>query len=443
MRVRRRGVAYPVKGLRGFAPVTEIVRLVSRLGEQFHASTSSPVPEISRTSQREIASFHSESSEEQAESESESSETTDTQTDSPEDRGVIYARVSSNQQAEEGKSLEEQIRRLKEIAENRGIQLVTSPIKDSGKTGTNFDREGIKRVRQIAEKEEIEYVLVDDIDRVGRHHAETIYYLYELRSECGVKVITTESGEVDVDDFEGKTHVMLKSLSAQVANENRARRAHASSIEKFKQKNWSVYYDLAPFGYVKTEDDWLEVDEPEAEIVEEVFMTFLRVDEDGPYAKVAERVDGLSESQAANQVRKMLRDSIYVGEASVDTSPPGEETESGVVVPDGELQVVSRSTFNSVQEKIDRIRERYSSSSDEPSEVDEYVDVYGPVAVYESSPIVVIQCPDCRGELRKNGQRTLDGGGSHNYECKECGRQRKFPTQAEFDRMRHYHSETD
>jgi DNA invertase Pin-like site-specific DNA recombinase len=75
-------------------------------------------------------------------------------------------------------------------AEEFDIDLISDPIIDEGKTGTNFDRAGIKRVFRLAAAGELSYLLVDHVFRIGRNAPETLYYIYVLRDDCDVKFIT-------------------------------------------------------------------------------------------------------------------------------------------------------------------------------------------------------------------------------------------------------------
>lgn len=235
------------------------------------------------------------------------------------------------------------------IADREDIELVRKPITDEGKTGRNFDREGIHQVTSIAERGEIEYMLIDDVDRIGRHAAETIFYLYELREECDVTTVTASSGELDVSTFEGLVQAMLKSLSSQLANENRARRAHAASIKRFKQKDWSVFYNSAPLGYRMTDADWLEVDKSQAEDVQEIFDIFLAMDIQGAYAETAQRADCLSDNADSSQVKRALSNEVYIGKPGIDTTHPNEDETGGrIYVDDEELQIIDETTFKQV-----------------------------------------------------------------------------------------------
>lgn len=355
--------------------------------------------------------------------------------------GVIYARVSSTDQAENGRSLDEQVRRLREIATRRDIRLVQEPIRDEGETGRTFDRRGIQQVWHLARRGEISYVLVDDIDRIGRHAAETIFYLYELRCEFEVTLVTSADEELDVDRVQDLTQAVMKALSSQMANENRARRAQASVIEKFKEKNWSVIFNTTPLGYALTEDDWLRVDPEEADVVRTIFEQFLEVDLEGAYSATADALADRGYDLSSRTVKHIVSRPVYIGKPTVDTTHPnssgGPASDEGISVADPDLQIINEGMFERAAAKVERITERYSSGSgdDSPADIDDLVDKFGFRAVAESSPVVQLQCPDCGGALVKNGQRTLSERYVHNYLCKECGTQRKFPTEREWANM--------
>jgi len=194
---------------------------------------------------------------------------------SSKEKGIIYARVSSNEQATEGHSLNEQVESLTTVANNRDIELVHEPIKDEGETGTNFDRDGIQQVFQLAKRDDVSYLLCQNVDRIGRSAAETLYFLRVLQTECEVKLRTT-SGEQDLDKIEGLMHTTLMSLLSEVSNEIRTSKAKNTQIRRFvEEKRWHTIYPTIPFGYQQAADGWLEVDPENEEIVEEIFTEFL------------------------------------------------------------------------------------------------------------------------------------------------------------------------
>jgi site-specific DNA recombinase len=58
-------------------------------------------------------------------------------------RAILYARVSTDEQAKSGYSLPEQLRVLREHAAHEGYEVV-SEIEDDGYSGTTIDRPGLR-----------------------------------------------------------------------------------------------------------------------------------------------------------------------------------------------------------------------------------------------------------------------------------------------------------
>jgi|GEM_PF-1964271 len=352
--------------------------------------------------------------------------------------GVIYARVSSYGQKANGRSLEDQVQTLRSVANQFDIDLVYDAIEDGAETGTDFDRPGIRKVWQLAKDGDISYVLVDDVDRIGRHAPECIFYIWELREEFDVRVVTTKSGELDMKELSGLIETMIKTLSAHMANENRARRAKKAQKERFQQKNWSAFFVNIPLGYQPTDDDWLEVNQSERSVVQQTFDFFLETNIDGAYEATLNAV-GLNEyGVGRRRLKKMLRNPIYIGEPTVGTQSDDRlhERRKGISVEDQDLQIISKRKFERVQERMDRIYEWNSTGSSGADDVYDFIKEFGFHGVVQASACVQIRCPGCGGEVVKNGQRKTFGRDVHNYRCKKCGTQRKFPTQDEFDEIR-------
>jgi DNA invertase Pin-like site-specific DNA recombinase len=97
-------------------------------------------------------------------------------------RGVIYARVSTEEQRKGGYSLPSQIRLLREKMKTDGVEEVHEPIEDA-ESGQDFERKGLKKLWELVHAKRIDYVYVYDLDRLGRHVAETPYRMYSLKEE--------------------------------------------------------------------------------------------------------------------------------------------------------------------------------------------------------------------------------------------------------------------
>src|SRR5918999_5305323 len=91
---------------------------------------------------------------------------------------VLYARVSTHEQAQHGYSLRQQMERLREWAEAEGYEVL-GEAEDAGHSGASLERPGLDRVRDLVARGGVSVVLAQDRDRFAREPA----YLYLLRRE--------------------------------------------------------------------------------------------------------------------------------------------------------------------------------------------------------------------------------------------------------------------
>lgn len=391
--------------------------------------------------QEDLTSFSSDPEEDSSDGLEQSSDESESTSSDPRKPGVIYARVSTNKQAEDGRSLEAQTDDLHEIAERNDIDLICDPIKDEGETGTDFDRDGIKQVFQLASTGKISYLLVDDISRIGRNAPQTLHYVYLLRSKCDV-VIITHSGELNVRRVQDLLEMTMKALISHMSTLGRARSALRSRVRGFTEdRNWrSGFPHGVPLGYTETDDGWIQPDMDEAEVIQRMFDQFLETES---YTATAETLNNefegtLEDPLSYGQVKNYLQKPVYIGRPTVhaelnDTGAGQEQSEH--VVEDPMLSLVDREAFDRVARTIDEISTK-NAREDDTLDLEKAIDEFGLFPVENSSPIVNLACESCGGVLRKNGQRDLSGEiNCHNYQCVECGKQRKFPTQSEFSEL--------
>jgi site-specific DNA recombinase len=103
-------------------------------------------------------------------------------------RVVLYARVSSDKQAEEG-TIESQVSALRERIEAEGG--VVDPalcFLDDGVSGTTLVRPALERLRDLAAAGAVERLYVLAPDRLARRHGHQMVLIEELQA-CGVDVV--------------------------------------------------------------------------------------------------------------------------------------------------------------------------------------------------------------------------------------------------------------
>ena len=115
-------------------------------------------------------------------------------------RAVIYARVSSRKQVEQG-DLDRQVEALKKYAAEQGYEIV-AVIKDIG-SGLKEQRPGLKRLLRLVTEKRIDVVLVTYRDRLTRFGFEYLHYFFEKHGVDVVEVMSMEKEPLEelVEDF--------------------------------------------------------------------------------------------------------------------------------------------------------------------------------------------------------------------------------------------------
>ena len=93
-------------------------------------------------------------------------------------RAILYARVSTDEQAKSGYSLAQQLEALREYAAREGYEILEE-VEDPGQSGASLERPGMDRVRDFVAAGNVAVVLAQDRDRFVREPA----YHYLLKRE--------------------------------------------------------------------------------------------------------------------------------------------------------------------------------------------------------------------------------------------------------------------
>jgi site-specific DNA recombinase len=99
---------------------------------------------------------------------------------------ILYASVSTDEQAESGYSVAQQVDALREYAEHNDLQVL-EVVTDRGYSGATLERPGLDRVRDIVAGGGVDMVLAQDIDRISREPWQ-YDYLRSLFAEYGTEL---------------------------------------------------------------------------------------------------------------------------------------------------------------------------------------------------------------------------------------------------------------
>lgn len=187
--------------------------------------------------------------------------------------GALYVRVSTDEQAREGYSIEAQIKALKDYSIKNNIYIDNQYIfKDEGVSGRKAEkRPAFMEMIKIAKTKpkKFDVILVHKFDRFARNREDSIVYKSLLKKEYGINVISI-SEPLDPDD---KMSVILEAFleaMAEYYSLNLSEEVKKGQLEKHNQGGLQT---RPSFGY-NAINNKLIINEEEAKIVKFIFESF-------------------------------------------------------------------------------------------------------------------------------------------------------------------------
>src|SRR5215213_3810701 len=181
-------------------------------------------------------------------------------------RAILYARVSTDEQARSGYSLAQQLEALREYAAREGYEVLEE-VSDPGQSGASLERPGMDRVRDLVAAGGVSMVLAQDRDRFAREPAYH-YLLKKEFAEYGARLgALNDRGD---GSPEGE---LTDGILDQLAKYERAKIVERSRRGKLrKAREGKVIAPIAKYGYrFNGARDALIVYEPEMAVVETIF----------------------------------------------------------------------------------------------------------------------------------------------------------------------------
>jgi site-specific DNA recombinase len=182
-------------------------------------------------------------------------------------RAILYARVSTDEQARSGYSLAQQVEALREYASREGYEVIEE-VSDPGQSGASLERPGMDRVRDLVQGGGVTVVLAQDRDRFAREPA----YHYLLRREFeehGTKIrALNDRGD---DSPEGE---LTDGILDQLAKFERAKTAERTRRGKLRKAREGkvIATTKPPYGFrYNASRDTLIVYDPEMLVAGKIF----------------------------------------------------------------------------------------------------------------------------------------------------------------------------
>jgi DNA invertase Pin-like site-specific DNA recombinase len=242
-------------------------------------------------------------------------------------RVAIYSRVSTEDQAKEGFSLDAQKDRLRAYCQAKGWEIAGEYV-DDGHSGRDTKRPAYRRM--FEEKDNWDTVLVIKMDRIHRNSKNFMEMMDDLKERFVMDIIQR---------------------IAQLESEQIGERVYMGMKQKASTVGGSLG-GYAPFGYVLT-DGKLEIDQTESEGVKLIFEEYIQGRTSREIAELLNSKRVAKKSGASwykVTVSRMLKNPVYCGYMEWD----------GVLRRANHPALIEVSLFNEVQkEVVRRIRTPY------------------------------------------------------------------------------------
>lgn len=262
-------------------------------------------------------------------------------------RVAIYVRVSSQEQALHGYSIEEQDRKLSAYCDVKEWIIYDKYI-DPGYSGSNINRPTIKKLISDAQAHKFDLVLVYKLDRLSRSQKDTMYLLEDVFLTNDIDLVAINES-FDTSTPFGRAMIGILSVFAQLERENIKERT--SMGRRARIRDGHNHGSQAPLGYsfIPGGND-LRIEPYEALIVKDIFKESLAGTPTAGIATLMEQKYGTTLRYWNNTtIRRILHNPVYIGKVSY-----GNELFDGIHEP-----IIDEDTFNQVQISLQRKKDLY------------------------------------------------------------------------------------
>ncbi|OEF99158.1 resolvase [Vulcanibacillus modesticaldus] len=271
---------------------------------------------------------------------------------------ALYSRVSTDEQAREGVSLEEQQERLKAYCRAMGWNIETRNYVDDGYSAKNLDRPNLNKLVKDVKAGIITKVMVTKLDRLSRKLLDLLTII-DLFQEYDVSFVSI-SESFDTNTPPGRLTLQILGAVAEFERERIRERVYENMYHAAKQGKWLTQ---SPYGY-QLEDKQLVVYEPEAKIVNLVYKMY--ADDGLGYYAIAKYLNnkGIPSKQnkewTIRSIKRMLTNPVYKGTLvwnRVDSSKKKrteKDADDWIIVDDALPAIIDKITWEMVQKKVNK-----------------------------------------------------------------------------------------
>ncbi len=230
-------------------------------------------------------------------------------------RVALYARVSTEMQAEEGFSIDAQLSEMRQEAQRRGWQVVAEYV-DAGVSGRTLKRPQFKAMMAAAEAHAFDIIMVHDLSRISRSLFDTIDFLARL-DRLNIDFISVREPDFDLTTPHGRLVIHILALLNQYYLDQL--RMHTTKSKRYRARIGLYNASTPPLGYRHVGDEKTppEIVPEEAEVVRLAFRLYAtgKYSDDQVAHILNERGFRTRTKRrfSKDAVREMLTNPFYVG----------------------------------------------------------------------------------------------------------------------------------
>lgn len=178
---------------------------------------------------------------------------------------ALYPRVSTQEQAMNGHSLDEQIERMKKYCEAMGWTIYNT-YTDAGFSGANTDRPGLQRMIRDIKAGRIDKVLVYKLDRLSRSQKDTLELIEDVFIANNTDFVSM-SENFDTSTPFGRAIIGILAVFAQLEREQIKERMAMGKFARAKQGKMCGA-GHTPIGYDYVDGELITIDFERLQVVE-------------------------------------------------------------------------------------------------------------------------------------------------------------------------------
>lgn len=184
---------------------------------------------------------------------------------------AVYCRVSTDEQAAHGYSLEGQREECLKYADRNGLQMMKLYV-DDGYSGKNLNRPAMKELMQDMKDKTINCVIMWSVDRLTRDTIDGLMLMIQWAKQYSIKFLSVNE-DLDTTTIDGEMMLTIRLSMAQAERRRIASRVLLGMTKRAEKGLHNITVNL--YGYQRDENGQLHIIEEEAKWVKWIFEQYI------------------------------------------------------------------------------------------------------------------------------------------------------------------------